>query len=55
MSFAYTFKKLRGRISYDSRTEPEMSAHEEGATGEVETGIIEGNEGKRLVQDSLQI
>ena len=35
---------IRSGNSYDSRTQPEMSAHKDEATGEVETGIIEGSE-----------
>ena len=44
MSFSCKFKTLTGGNSYDSRTQPEMSSHEDEATGEVETGIIESNE-----------
>ena len=44
MSFFYKFKTLRSVNSYVLRTLPEMTAHEEEATGEVETDTIEGNE-----------
>ena len=44
MSFPYKFKTLGNGNSYVSRTQREMSAHVGEATGEVETGIIEGNE-----------
>ena len=43
MSFSYKFRTLRSGKSYDSGTQPEMSAREEEATGEVNTVIIEGN------------
>ena len=36
-----SFKTLRSGNSYDLRPQPEISAHEEEATGEVETEIIE--------------
>ena len=44
MIFSYRFKTLRNGNSYDPRTQPEMSAHGEEATREVETGTVEGNE-----------
>ena len=44
MSFSYRFKTLKNGNSYDLRTQPEMSVHEEEATGEVEAGTIESNE-----------
>ena len=44
MSFSYKFKTLRNGKSYDSRAQPELSAHEEEATGEVETVTIGSNE-----------
>ena len=44
MSFSCKFETLRSENSYDSRTQPEMSAHESETTAEVETGIIEGSE-----------
>ena len=44
MSFSYKFKTLRSGNSYDSRTQPEMSAHEDEATREVESETIEGSE-----------
>ena len=44
MSFSFKLKTLTSGNSYDSRTQTEMSTHGEEATGEVETGIIEGNE-----------
>ena len=43
MSFFYKLKTLRSGNSYDSRTQPEMSAHKERAI-EVKTGTIQGNE-----------
>ena len=43
MSFSYNIKKLRTGNSYDSRTQPEISAHEDETT-EVERGTIEGSE-----------
>ena len=44
ISVSYKFKTLRSGNSYDSRAQSEMSAHEDEATGELETGTIEGNE-----------
>ena len=44
MSFSHKFKTLRSGKLCDSSGQPEMSAHEEEITGEVETGTIEGNE-----------
>ena len=44
MTFSYKFKTLRGGNSYDSRSQPEKSAHGDENTGEAETGIIEGSE-----------
>ena len=40
MSFSYNFRTLRIGNSYDSGTQPEMSGHEDEATGEVETGVV---------------
>ena len=48
MNFSYKFKTLRSRNSYDSRTQPEMSAHEDETRGEVNPGIIEGNDKKKM-------
>ena len=44
MSFSCVFKKLRSGNSYDSRTQPGMSAHGDESAGEAETGIFEGSE-----------
>ena len=44
MSFSYKFKTSRSRNSHDSGTQPEKSSQEDEITGEVETGIFEGNE-----------
>ena len=40
MSFSCKFKIIRNGNSYDSRTQPEMSAQEDQTTGELETGIF---------------
>ena len=44
MSFSSKFMTLRSGNSFVSRAQPEMSAHEEEITGEVEMGTIESNE-----------
>ena len=44
MSFSYKFKTLRSENSYNSRAHPEISAHEEEVTGEIEANATEGNE-----------
>ena len=44
MSFSHKFKTLGSGNSYESRTQPEMSAYGDENTGEAETGIIEGSE-----------
>ena len=44
LNFSYKFRTLGSGNSCDSRTQPEMSANEDEATGEVETGIIESNQ-----------
>ena len=44
MSFSCKFKTLRSGNSYDSRTQPEMSVHEDENTAEAETGIIAGSQ-----------
>ena len=44
MSFSYKFRTLRSWNSYGSGIQPEVSAQEDEATGEVETGIEESNE-----------
>ena len=49
ISFSYKFKTLRSGNLYDSRTQPEMSAHGDENTGEAETGIIEGSEGNGMI------
>ena len=56
MSFTFKFKTLGSWNSYDWRTQPEMSAHENETTGEVETRIVEGNEktSLRFSPDSVE-
>ena len=44
MSFSCQSKTLRSGKSYDLRTEPKMSTHADGNTGEAETGTTEGSE-----------
>ena len=44
MSFSCEFKTLRSENSYDLRTQPKMSTHGDGNTGEAETGITEDTE-----------
>ena len=44
MSFSNQFETFRIGTSCGLRMQTEMTAQEEEATGEVETGIIEGNE-----------
>ena len=44
MSFSYKFETLRSGNSYDSRTQPRISAHGVDNTGEAEMGIIDGSE-----------
>ena len=44
MSCSYKFETLGNGNSYDSNAQPEMSAHEEEVTGEVEANATEGNE-----------
>ena len=44
MSFSYKLWTLRGGNSYNSRTQPKMSPHEEEATRKVQRGAIEDNE-----------
>ena len=48
MSFPYKFKTSRIGNSYDSRTQPEMSAHGDENAGEARRGIIEGSEGSSI-------
>ena len=48
MSFSYKFETLGSANLYDSRTQPEMSAHKDETTGELETGRIEGSEENRM-------
>ena len=54
MSFSYKFKTLRIGNWYDSSAQPEMSAHEEEVTGEVEVNSNEGNE-ENSVRFSLDL
>ena len=44
MSFSYRFKIIRIGNSYDLRTEPKMSTHEDENTRQAGTRIIEGSE-----------
>ena len=48
LSFSYKFKTLRSGNWYASLAQSKMSAHEEEATREVETGTIEGNGETRI-------
>ena len=48
MSFSSKIRTLRSGNLYDSRTEPEMSAHGSENTVEAETGIFEGSEENRV-------
>ena len=44
MSFSLNFNTLGNGILYDSNAQLELTAHEEGVTGEVEVNAKEGNE-----------
>ena len=44
MSFSYKFRAPISGNSYDSKTQPEMSADRNENTGEAATGLIEGSE-----------